>query len=205
MIRIRLCGSILLALLVSPAFARGQEASAAPFGIRVGMPYAEVIKLGDPGKTPGTFALRKMPQPHPDFESLIVVASRKHGACKVVAIGNTLSTSAYGDDVRSTFRRLSEALSSKYGAPDLEFDFLRAGSIWNEPRDWMMGLQQEERTLANAWGDPENGKEVGNGISVILLQANALSASKGYINVTYDFASATECLKSIQAEADAIM
>lgn len=94
-------------------------------------------------------------------------------------MGKTIETNSYGDDLKSKFLALQEALTAKFGKPDDTSDFLQAGSIWNERRDWMMGLRKKERILASFW-------KFDNGAS-LMLEANALSGEKGYVTVSFEF------------------
>ncbi len=58
---------------------------------------------------------------------------------------------------------------AKYGKRT-KYDYLRSGSIWDEPKDWMMSLRQEERTLALFWSI-DNGSVLAEHVSGISLQA----------------------------------
>jgi hypothetical protein len=77
-----------------------------------------------------------------------------------------------------------------YGQPSNSADFLRSGSIWREPEDWMMGLTKKERTLATWWvALSRNGQNVSlpHQITGILLDTTGLGPSKGCLFLSYEF------------------
>jgi len=98
--------------------------------------------------------------------------------------------------VRRKYASLLAALEARYGAHK-KFDFLRAGSIWDEPRDWMMGLLREERTLATYW-DNEEGSRMSDRLVSVSLRAHAVSTSQGLIQLTYEFENMPACIAEIR-------
>ena len=139
----------------SSALALGQGEAPTPFGLRFGMPRAEIEKLaGYKAPTSGqTVAIVDPPQPHPDFVAYGVLASPTHGLCKVVAVGKTLQLNSFGDQIKAAFEETAKSLEGRYGKFK-RADFLKTGSIWNEPDDWSMALAKEERSLAAMWEKP---------------------------------------------------
>lgn len=196
--------ALLLMATSLPAAAQSAPAGERPtvFGVTAGMPIAQLLKVAKPSVTqPGLYTFHEMPARHPDFESVVVVASRQHGVCKVIAIGVTHTVSAYGTELLTVFDRLVETLTSKYGKAQ-RFDFLQQGSIWDEPRDWMMGLHQGERKLMTVWGD-EGGAAPGMGL--IALQTETISHTEAYVNAAYEFDTFGACKKVLERETDAVM
>jgi hypothetical protein len=112
------------------------------------MSLAELTQRGNPtplAEVPFSYTMTSVPVPHPAFESYSVTVTQGDGLCKVMGIGKTLDTNSFGTEIQSAFDELEQALARKYGRHK-KFDFLQAGSIWNEPRDWMSGLRHKERT-----------------------------------------------------------
>ena len=166
--------------VASPALASG------PFGFEPGTSLAVLskqVKL-EPVEE-GVYSTTTAPKGHSAFEKYYLFVSPKAGLGKVVAIGFTINTSAYGNELRSKFEQIEEGLVSKYGAGE-KYDYLRAGSIWNDDNDWMMSLLKKERVLRHFW-DAEQGSRVADDTAGIILEARAMSPGEGYVNLTYEF------------------
>ncbi|HEV7571085.1 MAG TPA: hypothetical protein VGQ21_06265 [Thermoanaerobaculia bacterium] len=167
----------------------------APFGIRMGASKQNVGKI-DKEVAPFMFRLTTVPKPHTAFESYIVQITPKAGVCFVKAIGRNVRTSAYGSELRSEFDKIREQLEGVYGKPKI-FDFLRDGSIWSEPREWMMSLYQKERLLGARWSE-EDGLITKYGINKVFLGSSAASTSEGYIVVEYYFSNTDLCESEVK-------
>jgi hypothetical protein len=139
-----------------------------------------------------------VPSPNPEFESYHLIVSPTTGLCKIIGVGNTISSDAYGSTVQSHFQNISDALTAKYGTPTNEFDFLKSGSIWDSPREWMMSIRQNERTKASYWGGPEAKSRLPSPLSVIELSVSALDSSDGYLMLVYEFTTSDKCIDEIQ-------
>lgn len=197
-----LAGAFLVLLQATALVA--QDTTAAPpirpFGLRLGMPMAELrhsVPSMHPVQGTQAFETATVPRPHSDFESYIILATARQGLCKVVGIGKSTMNDAYGEQLRSIFDRLVAALTEKYGEPQ-RLDNLRAGSIWNEPRDWMMSLRQNERTLFVLW--PQQGQDsVGPGVRGVVLEARATSSNSGYVRLTYEGMNFRACQTELQS------
>jgi hypothetical protein len=189
--------AILLGIFVFPAL--GQ---AAPFGLTQGMTLKE---LGGKPESLGDrkYRFESVPKPHSAFEFYVLQIGQKSGLCFVKAVGKNVKTSVYGSELRFAFQAMQDRLSSVYGSPDNEFDDLSKGSIWDEPKDWMMSLLKKERFVASGW---EMKKRAENAdLQLVLLGASALSTEEGYISVEYYLSNHDECEKEIaNSENDAL-
>ena len=159
---------------------------AAPFGFDYGMSEEQVIKLlGSDSlmKVEGdVYYFSKAPKPNEAFEFYALTISPQKGLLKVTAVSKDIDTNVYGDDLIRQFAEINRPLSKTYGEGE-EFDFLKAGSIWSEDKQWMMALLRGEREFARAW---EFLVPIDH-ITVILLQGKALSPERGYISLSYEF------------------
>lgn len=166
---------------------------AGPFGLEMGMSLNDLRRVANPtpGKQPNVWHLTKVPVPHDAFEFYSVNLAPGVGICSITAYGQTVKTSVYGDTIRREFSSLEDALTEKYGK-NRKFDFLRKGSIWKEPNDWMMGLLKGERNLTAFWG-PENGSKMSDEVVSIQLKAEALNAESGFVTAVYVFSIAQKC------------
>ncbi|MEB6679903.1 hypothetical protein [Acinetobacter lwoffii] len=163
----------------------------APFGLKVGMSLAEVKKVSGPAEVleKNYYSFKNVPIPYKGFKDYLMVITPKSGLCKVLGFGNPITTSVYGDGVKAEFSTLKESLIKKYGKPIGDYDFLRAGSIWKNPNEWMMSLYREERILTAAWEPKED-----NGVENIMLKARATGRSTGVITLSYELSNNEACL-----------
>jgi len=166
----------------------------------MGMTYDELNKqLKLKQVRPFVFSTTSVPNGHPDFDYFTLLITPGHGLCKINASTKTISTSAYGNEIRSKFEGFESSLSSKYGKVQ-KFDRLRSGSIWKEPRDWMMGLRKKERTLASFWEGEES--PLPDKLGSISLEAVALNTENGFIKIGYEFKNSSECIDWLKTQRD---
>lgn len=79
--------------------------------------------------------------------------------------------------------------------------YLKAGSIWDESRCWMMGLLKKERVLVSFWDVKST---LPNHITSITLEASALSTEEGYILLTYELEGFEEYSESKKAKQGSV-
>jgi hypothetical protein len=147
--------------------------------------------------THGVYRSVRVPAPHEAFESYNFIVAPSTGLCKVWATGKTIENDAYGSEIRSAFNRLETALDAKYGPHD-RLDFLKSGSIWDEPREWMMSLSERERTLISYWGLDQNKGKTPPPVETVSLRASGLSRSSGWLTLSYEFSNVDKCLDEIK-------
>ena len=162
----------------------------APFGLKVGMTLAEAKKINGNAELldKNSYSFKKVPIPYKGFDDYLMVITPKSGLCKVIGFGKPITTSAYGDGVKSEFATLKESLIKKYGKPEGDYDFLRAGSIWKSPSEWMMSLYRGERILTAGWEPNEE-----NGVKNIMLKARATGRSTGMVTLSYELSNIDAC------------
>lgn len=180
---------LLATLTIAPRLASAQT----PFGLRMGLTVAELKRLT--GATPdsarqGSYHSTRVPNPNADFEAYGFLVSPTTGLCKLWATGVTVENDGYGSALHSKFDGFQAALDQKYGEHK-NYDFLRDGSIWNEPKEWMMGLYKQERILTSFWGDSTSTIRV-------RLKASALGSSSGWLTLDYEFANSSRCIDDLQ-------
>ena len=169
-----------------------------PFGFRRGMTKAEAIKLVGRGAIESedgdVLVLKTAPRAHPDFFEYALFVSPVDGMLKLAAFGRPVDTNDFGSELRQEFLRLVKDISITYGKPTT-YDYLKSGSIWNEPRDWMTGLIKKERVLDAFWdGTPMSGM-VG-----VEIQASAISSDLGHMTLTYEFDGWSRYMESKRAK-----
>ncbi len=184
-----------IALLVSIS---ATSSIAGPLGLDMGMPYDTLVKSMKLKQIkPFLYGTPSLPKGHSDFDDYRLLITPQHGLCKVVALSKAIPTSVFGEELKDKFEKIESAISQKYGQGK-RYDFLRSGSIWSEPRDWMMGLRKNERTLAEFWtGDTS---QLPDNIHVIALKTHATSTEDGLIELGYEFKNSNDCIEWIKSQ-----
>ena len=172
--------------------------NAGQFGLKMGMTLNQIDKHAR--KIRDTLYEVKVPKPHSFFESYIVQISPTKGLYFVKAISKDISTNVYGTELKSSFDNLENKLLKAY-RKNTRFDFLRSGSIWNEPKDWMMALRKKERSLMSYW-DKETGFKKVDNLQQIIISANPINTNKGYITLEYYYSIYDECEKEKATKED---
>ena len=177
--------------------ANAQKKWDGPFGLAMGL-TPEQIKASGTSLTaipqiPGLMKSSGAPSPNSSFNEYLYLfgSGTDSGLCKVVASTPTISANPFGDQIKDTFHELSKALTEKYGKPET-LQFVKRGSLWTDPNDWMMGLSKEERHHASYWTLAKLGN-LPNSISSIGLSAKAESPNKGYVSLSYEFSNFEAC------------
>jgi hypothetical protein len=188
-------------IIVAAAFFAAFSAIAGPLGLNKGMTLNELKKQGAfvSGSQQFVYTAKTITSGHPDFESYTVILTPEQGLCKIQAVSKDIDTSSFGNELQGKYRELVGALSKKYGAPGKDFDFLMAGSIWKEPQYWMMGLLKKERNLDAFWSKPEN-NDLPDSLGSVALNTYALSGSKGFIKLIYDFDNIDACMEVLKSK-----
>ena len=130
-----------------------------------------------------TYRFKNAPINHSAFEYYVVKSYPGYGITYIKAVSHNIRTNVYGTAVRSKFETMEDALSRKYGYGK-RYDFLMPDSIWDDAKDWMMGILKDERILTTIWSD-QNGSDIPEDIDTICLATDAVNRNKGYIVVEY--------------------
>jgi hypothetical protein len=186
--------AILAAWLLAPLQSHSQQ-----FGLNMGESSSQVKARGVILKPVSryVFSASSLPSGNSLFDDYRLTIAPKSGLCKITAWISQIADSPYGDSTRAKYDSLYRALSAKYGSSK-SFDFLRAGSIWNDSREWMMSLYQKERTLAAFW-DADEGSRLPRNLKAISIQAYASSSSTSMISVSYEFNNVNSCFSEKDA------
>lgn len=187
-------------LMVAMAMGLGssiaQTAADGPFGLRMGMTlkeiqaFTKVTELSD-----FTYEITKPPVANSNFDQYMIIVTPQEGLCKVAADINNIASNDFGDSVKSRFNDLQKSLTSKYGE-GVTIDSLKSGSIWKDPRDWMMSLYKRDRTLSTYW-IASGTLKLPPYLSAFALRTYGTSSSKAYINIGYEFTNWDKCTVEI--------
>ncbi len=202
-----------VAFVVASSLCLTVPALAGPFGLTRGMTRDQIIALVGKDsvvkETPNSIGgellkLRTVPKPHHEFEAYNLFISKEDGLLKIVAVGVDISSSSDGAEVRRDFSEMRSALVANYSNPVHDFDFVKAGSIWDKPEDFMMGLLKQERILSSAW-ILENGSSLRDDLSIVAIEASGLSSEKAYLTLTYEFKGWEAYVERVKAKESSVL
>ena len=173
-----------------------QQEALGPFGLSRGMSRAAIEAAIDSTLQPRNdqahlYTTATVPRPLERVDFYVLLVLPNAGLCQIRVIGITVNSSSHGVELRNEYLRVRDALQEVYGTFG-EADYLRTGSIWDEPEDWMMAVRRRERILQAAW-DAEEGSTMRNNVKQILLGVSALNTSSGWITLQYQFDNEEEC------------
>ncbi len=157
-----------------------------PFGFKGGLSFEEIEKMiGKENiiENDGSYILKKLPKSIDDFGLATCDIDKEKGLVRIGVITTDISSDSYGSVLRTRFTNMSTAIKGKYGEPAKEYDFLRYGSLWNEDREFIMGIVKKERTLSTYWNLSENE----NKVKSIGLITGARYSDAFYIILSYEF------------------
>lgn len=137
------------------------------------------------------YTLQNAPKPNKPFEQLALIVSPTVGLCQIRAIGVTIKSNSFGNQLQGSFTEMKDALTEVYGKP-LVIDALIPGSIWKEPKEWMMSLNRKERYLSTGWSSTST-KPLKNNLSGIEMEARATGSDNGYYLLQYTFNNWSSC------------
>lgn len=177
----------LSALLVSCAHA-------GPFGLEMGMSVNEVRKLAPltANADRSIYTMHDVPVPNASFTMYKLFITPLFGLCKILAVTPVIRSNAEGADLRAAFDRVEKDLRAQYGAGK-RIDTFKAGSAWEAPRQWMVGLAEEQQALNAYWYRAEDAL-LPDSLRAIKLEANALGEDRGYLALGYEFTNFGSCL-----------
>ncbi|CDH24930.1 hypothetical protein [Xenorhabdus bovienii] len=170
-----------------------------PFGLQMGLTKKNIEDMIGQALKPteytNVYLVDRLPKTNDSFENYGLLISPTLGLCKINAIGKDIENDTYGISLRVKFDDLKTSLDSIYGESK-KTDLLLPGSIWNEPRDWMRGLNKEERVLYAVW-DSKSGALQKSNIEYLLLKAKASDSSSGHLLLQYEFKNHVKCADEI--------
>lgn len=176
-----------------------------PLGVMMGISVKDLsdagIAIAPIDNSPLIYRAGSAPAPSGSFDDYVYLISENVGLCRVTAWTPEKEANSFGEQIIATFDELQSALTEKYGKPEV-YKFVQRGSIWNERRDFMMGLAKEERTHVAAWTSGAT-NSLPQDIESISLHAVAFSSSKGAVKLTYEFKNLKSCFKEAKQKKHA--
>ena len=184
-----LCGVAIVMVLVgvSPAQTTPTVAqnSHGPFGFHCGASKQAISALVGPLKDEGVneYSTATAPTPFPNVGYYLLTISPTQGLLKIAAETNDIDTDTTGVDLINQFHTIEAQLTSQYGKPTRQEDFLKPGSIWAGEDEWTFSYLKKERTLASHWvfAAPNHC------VTSIDLTAEVASQTTGAILIGFEF------------------
>lgn len=162
---------------------------AGPFGFKAGMTLSELQKIvGEkniqevPQKD--AYIILKSPSTSNKFKRFVAIISPDAGLIKIASFYN-IETNRFGSEIQNDYKEIKKALISKYGKPSSDFNFIRKGSLWTNPEDWMQGIKRGERYLYAGWVN-KNNTDLSDEIETLTLKAEAESNEAGSLRILYE-------------------
>jgi hypothetical protein len=172
---------------------------AAQFGLESGASLEQIKAITTLKQVkPFVYSASKVPNGHAAFDDYRLLITPNQGLCKIVAWTPAITSNSFGETIKSKFSELFNALTEKYGNSKT-YDFLREGSIWDDPQDWMMGLAKGDRTLTAYWDDEEK-SSLPPDVESISLEAVGANSETGGISLTYEFKNFGACSAWIKTQ-----
>ena len=151
----------------------------APFGVELNTLLDKSLVIADLGN--GKFQISP-PSPHPSFSAFYAEESRTFGVVWLKGVSSQINNDAFGSATRAFCDKLTLQLEKRYGRAK-RYDLLHAGSIWNEPRDWMASVHQNQRSYMSAWKASDAG--LPDDLAVVTLLPTALNHDDALVGLEY--------------------
>ena len=150
-------------------------------------------------RRPHWWICKSAPRPHSAFETYLLQYVGEIGVCTIKGLGKIIRNDAYGTRTISAIDKLHDQLAKKYGEGKKR-DLLRHGSIWNEPRDWIMGIRKRERIYAYTWFTKTDGFQPVGNVKQLTVVAKADRSGGGYAVVEFNLTTTNKCDKKIEED-----
>jgi hypothetical protein len=165
----------------------------APFGIEI---HGDLEGLAVEQELGGGKFKVIAPRPHPSFADYYLQHSATLGVVWVKGVSVPFEADSYGNNLRSALDRISGQLDVRYGSPR-KVNLIAPDALWQDPRDWMMSILQNERSFFHVW-EAGKGATLPDDLHTVFLGVLALSSSSGSVIVEY----ASTRMDAAEREAD---
>ena len=154
------------------------------FGFRKGMnlEQIEALRLGTLHSLGKDAYVISQPSKLRGASKIALKVPSKEGLLKVVVVWE-VTTNEQGDQIKEKFNEIHTALTKKYGIGE-KYDLIKTDSLWKDPKYWMKGISNKERTLL--WLT-EEGQVLPHGLVGIILEVTAKNLNKAKLFLHYEF------------------
>jgi hypothetical protein len=182
---------------------------AGPFGIEFGMTLEDVKNVATvktQGKLHNFMYFITPSKASTFFDDYRIMVSPKFGVFEIQAYGNIINSDEYGEKIRDEFEKVKVLVSKTYGPPTDTFDFLKVGSIWKEPREWLIALRKDERVYGCYWMNNKKDTNLPEPLEVVYLGIHFLNDydNKCYLVLTYQPSWFSEAIEDAEAEESSV-
>lgn len=193
--------TLMVALALGCFFSLAGLAVAGPFGTEMGQTpeqftgLKEIEFTGPRAEIHSLYRTETLPKMNPIFERYILLFGR-NGLARVLAYSKSYMDDSFGQQLQEKFNTLKRQLTKKYGKPE-EANFLKDGSLWTKSRDFVMGINKNERVLAAFW---EN--DLPDNLASIVLKADAASPTSSFLVLIYEYKNFKDMVEEIEKRGE---
>jgi hypothetical protein len=130
-------------------------------------------------------------------KTYIIKSSKKTGLCYIIAFSEGVATDRHGTQIKSKFNNFKKRLSLKYGEPTDLHDYLKSGSIWSKPEEWVDAVKYKDRKLQAFWSKNKDNIEL---IGLAVFHHPVYEYPK--IVLDYTFNNYDKCKKEVEMTSD---
>ena len=171
---------------------------AVPFGLEKGVKLDQLsFEIEEIG--PCVYMTVNPPKPHSSFSSYILRVAPCSGLYWIKGVSNDINTDSFGSILKSKADNMIDRLERIYGEAE-KVSFLSMGTIWDEPRDFMNGLLNNEIHYGARWSSASH--DLPEGLEGIFLGVNANSSNSGYMFIEYEFDNHNQAEREIEELED---
>ena len=170
-----------------------------PFGFDIGMTYNEVKEAcggTEPEHISDDRYWVKPKKSHPQFEKYIVWISDSVGLYYVKGVSKEISTSEYGNEVKSEFENLVNTLEKKYGK-FTKTNKIKPDYLWKDERYWTQSIRDGARTYTAQWTANDNNYKAYDGLFGIIVDIKSFSPQTALIYIEYMFINANAAQEAL--------
>ena len=187
---------VLLGLLAVIWSAPVQSQAEGPFGVTMGSPISKYPSCKK-GEQAGYYTCDNLPKSHASFEFYSIQAHPKVGVCFVKGIGKDINRDSRGVMTRAEVKKLALQIEQTYGPHMAIRDELSSRSALKAPDEWLMAVDEGERTFSYDWTKGN----YPNNVDKIHVFARATSGQTGYAAAEFYFKNEKQCDAELDKEA----
>lgn len=176
----------------APVLAQGQT----PFGVTMGSPISK-YRSCENAEREGWYTCASLPRSHAAFEFYVIQAHPNLGVCFVKGVGKDINRDPRGARTRIEIEKLAGQIAQTYGPHTRIRDVLSSGSELKNADDWILAVEEEERTFSYDW----TGGNYPNDVGSIHVFASATDGQTGYAVAEFYFKNHERCDDELDKKA----
>ena len=164
-----------------------------PFGLGRSTPFA-ALSIDETWKD-GRLLLKSVPNPHPDFDRYVVLATANDGVCAVQAFSGIAYNDPYARRAKELFDRVRQQLESTYGSAAPNATINRRFNL-DTTRRWPTTIRHGERLHQVVWTG-----QFQDNVRSVTLSVEAHDMVSDFVELAYQFDNVDNCKAAILESA----